>query len=83
MSLVDLEKLAELPALISALSDRIVTLEAKLAPSSEPEQLLTAVEAAKLLSLSVAAIRQAAYRGTIPCVRVGRRLRFKRSELLR
>jgi hypothetical protein len=32
--------------------------------------------------MTAGAVRQAAYRGAIPCVRIGRRLRFRRSELV-
>jgi excisionase family DNA binding protein len=49
-------------------------------PGIEP--LLDAVEAAKILGMSAPAVRAAAYRATLPCVRVGRLLRFRRSELL-
>jgi excisionase family DNA binding protein len=46
------------------------------------EPLLDAVEAAKILGMTPPAVRAAAYRETLPCVRVGRLLRFRRSELL-
>jgi hypothetical protein len=46
------------------------------------EPLLDAHAAGKILGRSAPAIRMAAYRNAIPCVRVGRLLRFRRSELL-
>lgn len=46
------------------------------------EKLLDAREAAELLSMTPAAVRQAAYRGALPVSRVGRRLRFSRTALL-
>jgi excisionase family DNA binding protein len=47
------------------------------------DQLLDADEAAELLSMTPGALRAAARRGCIPCVHVGRRVRFRRSELVR
>lgn len=46
------------------------------------EPLIDAREAGKLLGMSPAAARAAAYRGTLPSVHVGRLLRFRRSALL-
>jgi excisionase family DNA binding protein len=46
------------------------------------EPLIDTREAAKLLSMSVAAVRAAAYRGTLRSHHVGRLLRFRPSELL-
>ena len=46
------------------------------------EPLIDAREAATLLSMSVAAVRAAAYRGTLRSHHVGRLLRFRQSELL-
>ena len=45
-------------------------------------ELLNVSEAATLLSMSEGAVRKAAERGQLPCVRLDRRLRFRRSELL-
>lgn len=50
-------------------------------PANDVEPLIDANAAAALLGISPSALRMAAYRGTIPCVRVGRRLRFRASEL--
>lgn len=46
------------------------------------EPLIDATEAGKILGMSAPAVRAAAYRETLPCVRVGRLLRFRRSDLL-
>lgn len=46
------------------------------------EGLMDAEAAAELLSMTPAAVRKAAARGSLPCHRLGRKLRFKRSELL-
>ncbi len=47
------------------------------------EELLDTDEAARLLNMSPGALRKAVERGHVRCERVGRRLRFRRSELLR
>ncbi len=46
------------------------------------EELLTAEDAAKLLHMSVPALRKAVERGQVACVRIGRRVRFRRSDLI-
>ena len=46
------------------------------------EELLDTKQAAVVLNMSEAAIRKAVERGQIPCQRMGRRLKFRRSELL-
>lgn len=46
------------------------------------DDLLDVDGAAKLLHRSPAAIRKAVSRGQLPCVRVGRQLRFQRAALL-
>jgi excisionase family DNA binding protein len=74
--------LAELPEVVEELRQRIVELESRLTAPPANDTLLDTAGAAKLLAMTPEAVRQAAYRGTIPCVRVGRRLRFRRSELL-
>jgi excisionase family DNA binding protein len=51
-------------------------------PALVDEGLIDAKSAAELLGMTVGAIRKAAFRGSIPCRRVGRKLRFVRSELL-
>lgn len=46
------------------------------------DDLVDTTEAAKILNMSEAAVRKAAERGQLPCVRLGRRLRFRRADLL-
>ena len=50
--------------------------------TSETEPLIDAHAAGKLLGMSAAAVRAAAFRGTIPSHHLGRLLRFRASELL-
>ncbi len=47
------------------------------------DRLMTAKEAAEFLGMTERAVRQAAHRGTLPAVHLGRRLRFRRGDLLR
>jgi excisionase family DNA binding protein len=47
------------------------------------EELLDTREAAQILNMSEAALRKAVERGQFPCQHVGRRLRFRRSDLLK
>jgi excisionase family DNA binding protein len=75
-----LSELERLPALVRELAARVAELEAK-ASENTADVLLDAKAAAEMLGMSPAAVRQAAYRGSIPCVKVGRRLRFRRSQL--
>ena len=83
MSLVDLDALAALPDEVAKLRARVAELEARTAQPADDGSLLNAKDAAALLQMTTTALRQAAYRGAIPCVRIGRRLRFRRSELLK
>jgi hypothetical protein len=46
------------------------------------DRLLDADAAGRLLGMTPTAIRKAAERGAVPCVRVGRRLRFRVRDLL-
>ena len=46
-------------------------------------ELLNVAEAARVLSMTEGAVRKAAERGQLPCIRLDRRLRFRRAELLR
>lgn len=48
----------------------------------DPEPLIDAHAAGKLLGMTAAAVRAAAFRGTLPSHHVGRLLRFRASELL-
>ncbi len=63
---------------------RAIVLEGEPPVSVPPEdEALVDVEgAAKLLGMSAVAVRAAAYRGTLPSHHIGRRLRFRPSELL-
>ena len=51
-------------------------------PSNDLEPLIGVGEAARLLGMTKPAIRARCYRESIPHTRVGRALRFKRSDLL-
>jgi hypothetical protein len=51
-------------------------------PPPESEPLIDAHAAGKLLGMSAAAVRAAAFRGTLPSHHIGRLLRFRPSELL-
>jgi hypothetical protein len=51
-------------------------------PTPENEPLIDAHAAGKLLGMSAAAVRAAAFRGTLPSHHIGRLLRFRPSELL-
>ncbi len=63
--------------------DRIRTIvrEALPPPLDSIEHLVDAKGAAKLLGMTPSAVRMAAYRGTIPYEKIGRRLRFRPSLL--
>jgi excisionase family DNA binding protein len=61
---------------------RAIVLECAPAPANDVDDLLDARAAAGYLRMSTAALRMAVYRGTIPCIRVGRRLRFRRADLV-
>jgi len=45
-------------------------------------ELIDVRQAAELLSMSEGAVRKAAERGRLPRVKIGKRLRFRRAELL-
>lgn len=60
---------------------REVVLAMPKEPANDTDRLLTAEEAADVLGMTPTAIRQAARRGTIPAVHVGRRVRFRLSDL--
>jgi hypothetical protein len=67
----------------SAVRDEIreIVIECGPVPTNDVDDLLDARAAASFLRMTPAALRMAVYRGTIPCIRVGRRLRFRRSDL--
>lgn len=56
-------------------------MEAQQRPA-EDNSLLDADAAAALLAMTPSAVRKAALRGSLPCRRLGRKLRFVRSELM-
>jgi hypothetical protein len=58
----------------------IIRQEISQAPFAD--RLLDASEAAERIGITEAALRKAAARGTVPCKRIGRRLRFRLSELM-
>ena len=61
---------------------RAIVMEYTPKPANDVEDLLDARAAAAFLSMTPAALRMAVYRGSIPCVRIGRRLRFRRADLM-
>jgi excisionase family DNA binding protein len=72
------------PKVRQALADLVRdALRGELSPSgANGENLVDAEEAAKILGMTLAAVRKAATRGTLPCHRLGRRIRFRPAELL-
>lgn len=78
MSLED--QVAELTGEIRQLRAEVGQLKGAFAKSND--KLVDVDEAATLLKMSPAALRKAAARGTIPCERIGRRLRFHTAELM-
>ena len=62
---------------VEQLREEVRTLRA-----GDPDQLLDSARAAELLGLSVGALRARASRGRIPAKRIGRRLRFRRGDLV-
>jgi excisionase family DNA binding protein len=52
------------------------------ASSSDSDRLVNVEEAADILGMTPSAVRKAAYRGTLPCQRVGRRVRFRLRSLI-
>lgn len=79
---ITLLDLAALPARVADLEREIQELKALLV-SRPPEALLDTEAAAKLLGVSPGALRMSVQRGSVPCVRFGRSLRFRASELVR
>lgn len=63
--------------------DQIREIVLELAPpANDVEDLLDARAASAFLGMTPHALRVAVFRGTIPCLRIGRRLRFRRSDLV-
>jgi len=74
---------AELAQALSAPEVKVIlqclvreAVRSELQDTQPPQRFLDVAAAAALLQMSEAAVRKAAQRGTIPCVRLGRRLRF-------
>jgi hypothetical protein len=51
--------------------------------SALEDELIDVERAAVMLDMSEGALRKAVERGQVPCQRVGKRLRFRRADLLR
>ncbi len=86
--LLKLDLLAELPrwvARIVALETEVTSLKDEVLKlrQGDPEELLDTERAAAFLGISPGALRKAEGRGSIPGQRVGRRLRFRRGDLIR
>ena len=60
-----------------------LALDVNRRPIDLQQPLLTAAEAAALLSVRVSWVHAATRRGELPCVRVGKHLRFTRADLER
>jgi excisionase family DNA binding protein len=71
------------PNVIAALGElvrRVVREELERAGMGD--DILDVPRAARLLGMTSSAVSKAAWRGTLPCIRIGRRVRFRRSELI-
>jgi excisionase family DNA binding protein len=79
-----LQELSRLPAVVLQLRREVEALRAEIERSKATPSgnLLDVNAAASLLSMTPRALRQAVYRRTIPAIRLGRRLRFRREDLL-
>jgi hypothetical protein len=76
------------PAVLEALRspearDLLRQLLEELQPADKVvDALVDAVEAGRILGMTPGAVRQAARHGTLPVTHLGRRVRFRRAELL-
>lgn len=71
------------PEIQVAIFDRIrAIVREEIARAPFADRLMDAAEAAERIGMTEAALRKAVARGTIPCQRKGRRLRFRLSELM-
>ena len=70
----------EVQDLLETLVRRVVREELQASPVLD--ELLDADQAADLLKMSKAAVQKAAQRGSLPVLRHGRRVRFRRRDLL-
>lgn len=71
----------EVQEMLEALVRRVVREELQESPVLD--QLLDADQAAELLNITKSAVHKAAQRGALPAVRHGRRLRFRRRDLIK
>ena len=75
----------QLPSAVSKIFDKLTSIELLLTqknnPVSEPDEILTITETAKLLNLSVTTIYGKVSRKDIPVSKQGKRLYFSRFEL--
>jgi hypothetical protein len=76
-----LADLTDLPTAVRRIEARVSELEARLS-ESRPEALLDVNGAANILHMTPTPVRSAAYRGSLPCMRIGSRLRFGPSDLV-
>lgn len=76
-----LAELESLPTIVRQLQTRVAELEARVTVSTPTVDLIDAETAAGLLCMTPGAVRAAARRGTLPCVHVGRSVRFSRAAL--
>jgi excisionase family DNA binding protein len=80
-----LTELAMVPAVLHELRREVDALRTEihqLRGHAATDDLLNVRTAAKMLGMTPAALRQAVYRGSLPALRIGRRLRFRREDLL-
>ncbi len=79
-----LNALLSLPAAVAQLQVEVAHLRAEVRAlqAGDPEQMLTTEDAAKLMGMTTGALHAAAARGRFPAKRIGRRLRFRRGDLL-
>jgi excisionase family DNA binding protein len=71
------------PSVVAALEQLIRrVVREELVAAGVGEELLDASSAARLLGTTPTAVSKAAWRGTLPSVRFGRRVRFRRSDLI-
>jgi excisionase family DNA binding protein len=74
-----LEDIVNAFARIEALEREVAALKAE----RDPEGLINAEEAGAMVQMSKDAVLQAARRGTLPAVYNGRKVRFKRSDVVK
>jgi excisionase family DNA binding protein len=71
------------PRLLAVILDEIRTIvREEIARAPFADRLLDVAEAAERIGMSEGALRKAVARGTVSCHRLGRRVRFRLSELM-